>query len=102
MDFVTILIILSELMIVIGLLLMVGFGLRALLAGRKNFISIGAFALAVLVFFFFYVTADPAGYTPLPGNPVTPAEAAIVLTAVTMLGLGLLALAVSAVSSIIR
>ena len=98
---VEILIYLSLALIALSLLMMLGFGLRALVAGRKNFIAIGAMVLAIVVFAVVYVAVDAAGYDPLPGNPVTQGEAAIVLTAVVMFGLAIVALLGSAIRGII-
>ena len=45
-----ILITLSLILIVLCLLMMVGFGLRALALGRKNYVALGSMALALVVF----------------------------------------------------
>ncbi|MDX1420768.1 MAG: hypothetical protein R3181_12430 [Rubricoccaceae bacterium] len=102
MDFVTILIYLAEAIIVLSLLMMVGFGLRALIAGRKNYIAIGSILLALVVFAIAYVTANPDAYPPTGTQVVTQGEVAIVMTAVVMMGLALLALVVSAVRGVVQ
>ncbi|NNF58433.1 MAG: hypothetical protein HKN04_09345 [Rhodothermaceae bacterium] len=99
---ITILVYLCEALIVLSLLMMLGFGLRTLIGGRKNYIAIGAFGLALLVFVILYLVWDAGQYAPLRGNPVTQGEAAIVLTAVVMFSLGILALLVSAVRGLIK
>jgi hypothetical protein len=99
---VTILIYLSEALIVLSLLMMIGFGMRTLIGGRKNFLSIGAFALAALIFVVLFFVWDASQYPPINGDPVTQGEAAIVLTAVVMFSLGILALLVSAVRGMIN
>ena len=97
-----ILIFLSLGLIAISLVLMVVFGLRALIAGRKNYIAIGSIVLALVVFLIAFAIANPDAYQPLPDNPVHKAEAAIVLTAVVMFCLAILGLVVSAARGLIR
>src|SRR5690606_2752099 len=102
MDIVTILIYLSLALIVLSLLMMLGFGLRTLVAGRKNYIAIGSIILALIVFAIMYVTANPDAYPPTAGQVVTAGEVAIVMTAVVMMGLALLALLGSAIRGVIQ
>lgn len=92
-----ILITLSLILIVLCLLMMVGFGIRALVLGRKNYIALGSMALAGVVFLIAFAVTGADAYAPLRGNPVTKAEAAIVLTAIAMFGIAILALVGSAV-----
>ncbi len=99
---VTILIYISEALIVLSLLMMVGFGLRGLLLGRKNYIAIGSMVLAIVVFLIALAVANPDSYPPINGNAVTTGEAAIVLAAVAMFGLAILALLGSAVRGLFR
>lgn len=97
-----ILITLSLILIALSLLMMVGFGFRALLLGRKNYIALGSMALAAIVFLIAFALTSGDAYAPLPGNPVTKAEAAIVLTAISMFGIAILALVGSAVRGFFR
>lgn len=97
MDLVTILIFICQALIVLGLLAMLGFGIRALIGGRKNYIAIGSMVLALVVFVVAFAMANPDAYAPINGNEVTKPEAAIVLTAVAMFFLSIGALLVSAV-----
>jgi hypothetical protein len=84
------------------LLAMAGFGLRQLLAGRRNDLLIGAFALALAVFAVAYAFADPSGYPLERGQAVTRGEVALFYTAVVMLALTTLALVTSGVRSAVR
>ena len=99
---ITILIYLSEALIVLSLLIMIGFGLKTLIGGRKNYIGIGAFALAAIVFVILYFAWDASQYPPINGDPVTQGEAAIVITGVVLFGLAILALVGSAIRGLIR
>lgn len=102
MDIATIFIYLSLALIGLSLLTMIGFGFRTLIGGQKNYTAIGSFALALVIFFLVYAMADPDAYPIIPGQVLTEAEIAIVLTGVIMLGLGLLALVVSGLRGLIR
>lgn len=99
---VNILFILCEILIGASLLMMIGFGLRALALGRKNYVALGSMALAGVVFLITLVIANPDNYAPILGNPVSKPEAAIVLTAVVMFFLAILALIGSAIRGLIR
>ena len=99
---VTIIIYISEALIVLSLLMMVVFGFRALILGRKNYVAIGSMALALVVFVIALAVANPDKYPPIGGNAVTTTEAAIVLTAVAMFCLAILALVGSAVRGLFR
>ena len=102
MDLATIFIYLSLALIGLSLLLMIGFGLRTLIGGQKNYSAIASFVLAGVLFFVLYMIADPTGYPQVPGQVLTKAEVAIVLTGVLMLGLGLLALVFSGIRGLLR
>lgn len=95
------LIYLCEFLIAGGLLAMLGFGLRALIGGRKNYVAIGSMVLATVVFLVALMMVNPESYPPINGNEVTATEAAIVLTAVAMFFLSIGALVVSAVRGMI-
>lgn len=97
-----VLIYLSLALIALSLLMMVGFGLRALAFGRKNYIALGSMVLALVVFVIALAMANPDKYPPIGGNEVTTTEAAIVLTAVAMFCLAILALVGSAVRGLFR
>lgn len=99
---VTILIYLSLALIGLSLLMMVGFGFRALALGRKNYIAIGSMALALIVFLIAFTFVNPDAYPPIKSNAVTRTEAAIVLTAMAMFCLAILALFASAVRGLFR
>ncbi len=91
---------LSEALIVLCVLMMVGFGLRGLVLGRKNYIAIGSMVLALVVFLISLAIANPDAYPPINGKHVTTTEVAVVLTAIAMFGLAMLALLASAVRSL--
>ncbi|MCH7975290.1 MAG: hypothetical protein IIC18_01890 [Bacteroidetes bacterium] len=93
---------LSEALIVLCVLMMVGFGLRGLILGRKNYIAMGSMALALVVFLISLAIANPDGYPPINGKYVTTTEVAVVFTAIAMFGLAILALLVSAVRGLFR
>ena len=93
---------LSEALIVLCVLMMVGFGLRGLVLGRKNYIAIGSMVLALIVFLISLVIADPDVYPPINGKYVTTTEVAVVFTAIAMFGLAILALLASAVHGLFR
>ncbi len=102
MDLVSLLIYVCLGLIGVSLLLMAGFGLRALVSGRKNLVALVGYALAVVLFIGAYLVVSADGYPPQGTNEVTQAEVAIVYTAVIMLGLAFLALIVSGVRGLIR
>ena len=99
---ITILMYLSQALIVACVLMMVGFGLRGLVFGRKNYIAIGSMALALVVFLISLAIADPDVYPPINGKYVTTTEVAVVFTAIAMFGLAIAALLVSAVHGLFR
>ncbi len=99
---ITILMYLSEALIVLSLLMMVGFGFRGLILGRKNYIAIGSMALALVVFLISLAIANPDAYPPISGKYVTTTEVAVVFTAIAMFGLAILALLASAVHGLFR
>ncbi len=99
---VTILIYLSLTLIGLSMLMMVGFGFRALALGRKNYVAIGSMALALVVFLISLAIANPDAYPPINGKYVTTTEVAVVFTAIAMFGLAILALLASAVRGLFR
>ncbi len=99
---VTIIIYVCEALIVLSLLMMLGFGLRGLFLGQKNYVAIASMVLPLVVFVICMAMTSPDSYAPLRGNEVTSAEAGIVLTAVVMFGLAIFALLGSAVRGFFR